>query len=161
YASLAPAQQQALWRGAVLPAAQMTAAQRALLLAHTREPQRWPPLWWLTAPSPPEGLALSVGEPNIIRLERHGGITTSYLEVDGRGFVVRPDAAIIAATSEAAPAGRAGAGAAVATAPQRAWVPLYEEVREGYLEIRDTRTHEVVTVIELLSPTNKLPGDGR
>jgi len=45
--------------------------------------------------------------------------------------------------------------------PIVAELPMPEEVRERYLEIRDVTTHEVVTVIEILSPTNKLPGEGR
>jgi hypothetical protein len=40
-------------------------------------------------------------------------------------------------------------------------LPFFEKVREGYLEIRDARTHTVVTVIEVLSPSNKAPGAGR
>lgn len=35
------------------------------------------------------------------------------------------------------------------------------EIREGYLEIREVATREVITVVELLSPTNKRPGKGR
>jgi hypothetical protein len=34
-------------------------------------------------------------------------------------------------------------------------------VREGYLEVRDVMTGEVVTVLEVLSPGNKRPGRGR
>ncbi|MUH00186.1 DUF4058 family protein [Scytonema sp. UIC 10036] len=40
-------------------------------------------------------------------------------------------------------------------------VPMPMEIREGYLEIREIATKEVVTVIEVLSPTNKRPGKGR
>lgn len=40
-------------------------------------------------------------------------------------------------------------------------LPRQIEVRERYLEIRRPGTHEVVTVIECLSPTNKRPGKGR
>ena len=36
-----------------------------------------------------------------------------------------------------------------------------DEVTERYLEVRDVVTSEVVTVIELLSPTNKLTREGR
>lgn len=37
--------------------------------------------------------------------------------------------------------------------------PLYDlEIRDRYIEIRDTRNREVVTTIELLSPFNKTPG---
>jgi hypothetical protein len=35
------------------------------------------------------------------------------------------------------------------------------QLRQRSLEVRSVRNHEVVTVIEVLSPTNKLPGDGR
>jgi hypothetical protein len=36
-----------------------------------------------------------------------------------------------------------------------------DQVIERYLEIRDSATHQVVTVIEVLSPSNKQPGEGR
>lgn len=48
-----------------------------------------------------------------------------------------------------------------AVAPQRVTVPMMAEVRESYLEIREVATGQVVTVIELLSPKNKRPGEGR
>ncbi|HIK11417.1 MAG TPA: DUF4058 family protein [Oscillatoriaceae cyanobacterium M33_DOE_052] len=50
---------------------------------------------------------------------------------------------------------------AVATPPKRVKLPVTEEVRESYLEVRDMATGEVVTAIELLSPANKRPGKGR
>jgi hypothetical protein len=41
-------------------------------------------------------------------------------------------------------------------------VLLDEEVGQGYIEIRDASSgHRVVTVIEVLSPANKLPGEGQ
>ncbi|AFY32246.1 DUF4058 family protein [Calothrix sp. PCC 7507] len=40
-------------------------------------------------------------------------------------------------------------------------IPIPEEVRESYLEVREVGTGEVITVIELLSPKNKRPGEGR
>jgi hypothetical protein len=40
-------------------------------------------------------------------------------------------------------------------------VPRSVEVREHYLEVRRAGTHEVITVVEILSPTNKRPGKGR
>lgn len=40
-------------------------------------------------------------------------------------------------------------------------VPVPQEAREGYLEIRDVETGSVVTAIEVLSPTNKRSGVGR
>lgn len=40
-------------------------------------------------------------------------------------------------------------------------VPVPEEYEEGYLEIREVASGEVITVIEVLSPANKQPGPGR
>ena len=45
--------------------------------------------------------------------------------------------------------------------PETVTIPLAEEVIERYLEIREVATGMVVTVIELLSPKNKRPGEGR
>ena len=56
--------------------------------------------------------------------------------------------------------------ASVATLPEQeesvtVTVPMPEEVREGYLEIREVTTGYVVTAIEILSPKNKRAGIGR
>jgi len=40
-------------------------------------------------------------------------------------------------------------------------LPIPEEMREGYLEIRDIPTGAVITIIEVLSPTNKRRGKGQ
>jgi Protein of unknown function (DUF4058) len=40
-------------------------------------------------------------------------------------------------------------------------IPVPEERREGYLEVREVKTGRVITVIEVLSPTNKRAGKGR
>jgi hypothetical protein len=40
-------------------------------------------------------------------------------------------------------------------------VPVTEEFRENYLEIRQVATGQVVTVVEVLSPKNKRAGEGR
>ncbi|MBI4531239.1 MAG: DUF4058 family protein [Candidatus Latescibacteria bacterium] len=45
--------------------------------------------------------------------------------------------------------------------PVMVTLPIPDIVREGYLEVRDVMTGEVVTVLELLSPGNKRPGRGR
>ncbi|MEA5567172.1 DUF4058 family protein [Anabaena sp. UHCC 0399] len=45
--------------------------------------------------------------------------------------------------------------------PMTVSVPIPEEVREAYLEVREVGTGEVVTVIEVLSPKNKRSGEGR
>ncbi|MEG4054084.1 MULTISPECIES: DUF4058 family protein [unclassified Microcoleus] len=40
-------------------------------------------------------------------------------------------------------------------------IPMPYQVREGYLEIIERETKELITVIEILSPTNKRTGKGR
>ncbi|MCU0545333.1 MAG: DUF4058 family protein [Oscillatoriaceae cyanobacterium Prado104] len=45
--------------------------------------------------------------------------------------------------------------------PRQVRVPTAAEFREGYLEVIDRATKEVVTVIEVLSPANKRRGEGR
>jgi len=52
-------------------------------------------------------------------------------------------------------------GGAMMTEPVIVKVPMPEEIRERYLEIRDVQTGEVVTTLELISPSNKRSGRGR
>ncbi len=40
-------------------------------------------------------------------------------------------------------------------------MPTVEKVMRRYLQVRDTNSSEVITVIEILSPTNKIVGSGR
>ena len=103
-------------------------------------------------------------------------MTEHYAAIEGRTYIVevdeeslswrekfvgRPDVAVVTASEEAEPLSEGATATAVATTPQTVTLPEYEEVREGYLEIRDAQTHRVVTVIEVLSPSNKSPGERR
>jgi hypothetical protein len=45
--------------------------------------------------------------------------------------------------------------------PQQVQLPTSIEVKERYLEVRETATNTVITVIEILSPKNKRVGTGR
>jgi hypothetical protein len=47
------------------------------------------------------------------------------------------------------------------TKPVRVTLPVSLTIREGYLEIKEVGTEELVTTLEMLSPTNKRPGKGR
>ena len=51
--------------------------------------------------------------------------------------------------------------AAPTAQPTRVTIPVPEIIKEGYLEVREVGTEEVVTTIEILSPTNKRSGKGR
>jgi hypothetical protein len=78
-------------------------------------------------------------------LERHFDDATRY----------QPDVQI----SRRGRRGKSAGTAAVATIePLEYEVPLPEEHREPFVVIKNRRGHEIVTVIELLSPTNKAPG---
>jgi Protein of unknown function (DUF4058) len=81
--------------------------------------------------------------------------------LDSAEFIGRPDVAIITAPTQARPPSEAETATAVASVAQTVVLPQFEEVRERYLEIRDVQTHAVVTAIEMLSPSNKAPGEGR
>ena len=82
------------------------------------------------------------------------------LSAEDVAFTVRPDVAIVEppARQAAATGWRRQASTAGAVVVE---LPMLDEVHETYLELRDATTDQVVTVIELLSPVNKLPGDGR
>jgi len=78
-----------------------------------------------------------------------------YVELaQGLALVGRPDLAVVGA-------GGAGRGAAhAATAVVEVEVPVTDRIRETYLEVRGAQEGEVVTVIEVLSPSNKRKGEG-
>jgi hypothetical protein len=78
-------------------------------------------------------------------------------EPDQRAFIGRPDLAVVGHPEAGAtfqPMASASSGLTVR-------VPLPDEVRETYLEVRETGTDYVITVPEILSPTHKRPGRGR
>jgi hypothetical protein len=87
-------------------------------------------------------------------------------------YLGRPDltAGVPAGDRGAAPpAGLGRAAPGVPAAPDagsrvvvlEAEVPVPDVARETYLEVRETASGDVVTVVELLSPANKRPGAGR
>jgi hypothetical protein len=74
-----------------------------------------------------------------------------------RPLIVAPDVTVSASESWSEP----GGGVAVATVVEPVTIPLVylEETRETFLEIRRRSDRTVVTVLELLSPSNKGGGD--
>lgn len=93
----------------------------------------------------------------------------TYLNTPEESLLVGiPDVAVMAETSEAAevaptptPVATLARPADSQGNPQTVTIPLAEEVHERYLEIRETATGAVIVALELLSPTNKRPGEGR
>lgn len=71
---------------------------------------------------------------------------------------------VVVSRSSSASANQAISNIAVASPPVKpitVTIPMPEEVREGYLEVREVGTGEVVAAIEVLSPKNKRSGEGR
>jgi hypothetical protein len=94
-------------------------------------------------------------QPNyVVRVEEH--LYIHELPGEERRFLGRSDVSIPPAPLP----GRRPAG--VLEAPCFARVPDAVDIeRQSYLEIRDRRNRELITVLELLSPSNKRPGSDR
>lgn len=82
---------------------------------------------------------------------------------DGSILVGIPDV-IVRRSLTTTDKGKGSSNIAVASPPAKPLtvnIPMPEEVRESYLEVREVGTGEVVAVIEVLSPKNKRSGEGR
>lgn len=122
---------------------------------------------WLEHP----GLWPDVHERLVIALADHLGPGLRpryYVAVGIHSYVITlplepaslryPDVMVVDTRAEAqgpAPAMAPSAEPVVVT------VPVPEPVEESYLEVREVASGKVITVIEVLSPTNKRPGEGR
>ncbi|MFQ5631050.1 MAG: DUF4058 family protein [bacterium] len=71
---------------------------------------------------------------------------------------IYPDVSVV---ESGKPARRSQKSAPVTIEPIVVEVPVMEAIQEDYLEIMEAQTHRVVTVIEVLSPSNKQPGEDR
>src|SRR5262249_11879991 len=101
--------------------------------------------------------------PQVRPKYRVGVEQRTYLAIlapDEYALVGKPDI-LVAAPHRPAPPVHAPATTTVGVAPRVAQLPMPEEIIERHLVVRDVVTGEVITVIELLSPTNKLTRDGR
>lgn len=79
------------------------------------------------------------------------------LKPDDIVFIGRPDIAVVSRQASPRPAPRPLAEVDVIEVE----VPMTDEVSENFLEIREVGTGDVVTIMELLSPANKLHDQGR
>jgi hypothetical protein len=81
------------------------------------------------------------------------------VELDEGRPIGRPDLAVTSGREPVVAASPAEAG--VIVAPFQVRVPELAEERETFLTVCDRASRQVITVIELLSPTNKRPGANR
>ncbi len=91
-----------------------------------------------------------------VKIEEH--VFIHELSSDERRPFGRPDMSVVPQSGRDT---TSSTGTAVA-GPTTVFVPAaVDEVPQRYLEVRDRQTREVITVIELLSPSNKGPGENR
>ncbi len=88
-----------------------------------------------------------------------------YIALERRAYLLQPDDIVLVGRPDLAVVqGRVPAG----LAPQPVYqgvlevdVPMTDQVYESYLEVHEVRSGRLVTLIEVLSPTNKINPDGR
>lgn len=100
-------------------------------------------------------LAPRVGPKYIVQLEEHSFIHD--LPGEPRRRLGSADLSLVEGAGNEADAPAIG----LMEAPAEGWLPEQEVERIPYLEVRDRQGRELVTVIGLLSPSNKRAGDDR
>lgn len=106
-------------------------------------------------PTPFPGMDPYLERPGLWE-EVHAGLIVAML-LEAEQFAGKPDVLLVA-TEEASPSANPPLQQ---TMTLTAELPMPDEVVERFLEICEVATGEVVTVIELRAPANKLPGAGR
>jgi hypothetical protein len=88
--------------------------------------------------------------------------TRSYLDDDGSSLLVGiPDVSVAISASDRPTEPQTTSAVATAPLVQKVMLPIPQEIKERYLEIRDVTSGVLITAIELLSPKNKRAGEGR
>jgi hypothetical protein len=115
----------------------------------------WPDFHVAVVPALRRQLAHQVVPRHNVLIEEHIYI---YELPPGPARSIRPDLAV---TRPRVGPAAAAVGIAEIEAPTHPRLPAEDIERVPYLEIRDRQSRELVTVIELLSPSNKRRGDDR
>lgn len=105
-------------------------------------------------PAAREALAPQLDPNYIAKIDEH--IYIHDIESGGREFLGRADVGVVPVRGEGDEA-----IAAVLDSPARVRLPDVDREGVAFLEIRDRRNRALVTVVELLSPANKRPGEDR
>jgi hypothetical protein len=120
---------------------------------YLEHPALWPDVHNSLITAIRDDLTPKVAPRYYIGLERR----TYVLKPDDMVFIGRPDVAVISQQLTPQPASLPLAQTGVLEVE----VPLNDEVSENFLEVREVSTGRLVTILELLSPVNKLHGEGR
>ena len=122
---------------------------------YLENPALWPDVHNSLIAAIRDALSPRLAPKYYVRLERR----TYLLSPDDLSFVGRPDLAVLPSLPQGA--GRQGALPLAAAGVVEVVLAIPDEVGENYLEVHEVTTGRVVTVMELLSPANKLYAKGR
>jgi hypothetical protein len=119
------------------------------------EAYRWPDFHHELIAVIRESLVPVVRPRYVVEVEQH-----VYLHLEERDVTrrIRPDLFIGDTEPGRALTRSGGAGTAVLTDPLEITLPMLEEERRRYITIRDAQERRLITVIEVLSPANKIAG---
>ncbi len=120
---------------------------------YLEHPTLWPDIHNRLIAAMADALTPQVAPRYYVALERR----TYLLKPDDVVFVGRPDVAVVAHQPTPKPAALPLAEAGVVEVE----VPMQDEVSENFLEVREVKSGKLVTLLELLSPVNKLHEEGR
>ena len=122
---------------------------------YLEHPSLWPDVHNRLIAAIADDLSPRLAPKYYVRLERR----TYFLSPDDLTFVGRPDLAVLPSLSNQPVRQRTYPMAVAGVIEVDLAVP--DEVGENYLEVHEVTTGQVVTVMELLSPANKLYAKGR
>jgi hypothetical protein len=123
---------------------------------YLEQPGVWHDFHQRFVPRMGDALAAQIRPAYVTRIDDH--IYIHELSADERVLVGRPDVSVSKSPDSGSPT---TAGPAVVAPTYGRIPPAVDPIREPFIEIYDRETRKVVTVIELLSPTNKTPGSDR
>jgi hypothetical protein len=122
---------------------------------YLEHPSVWHDFHEAFCPALRDALTALVRPQYIVKIDEQ--VYLHELSAEERRLIGRPDVAI----AETNRGGTALAATSALSAPaQGELFPSIDEERLSYLEVRDRDSRKLITVIELLSPTNKEPGSG-
>jgi hypothetical protein len=121
---------------------------------YLEHPALWPDVHNRLIAALADDLSERVAPRYYVGLERR----TYLLKADDLVFVGRLDLAVVPASDVPVVAPQL---ATTSTLVLEVDVPMQDEVAESFLEIREVKTGKLITMVELLSPVNKLHRQGR
>jgi hypothetical protein len=111
-------------------------------------------------PAIAERLVAQVRPKYIVKIDEHVYVHEIEPDAAARRFLGRADLSV-ASAERVSPSTGGRAASSVAEASVEVRLPADDVERLAFVEIRDRRNRELITVIEVLSPANKRPGADR